>query len=80
MVYLRCRNCGCYLLNSEISKDGYCSDDCAERYRTCTNCGGHYLADMGYGGRYCCPECAVQYKINRYPGAAIKQGLLKELA
>ncbi len=79
MVYLRCRNCGCYLLNSEIREDGYCSDACAERYRTCTNCGGYYLADRGYGGQYCRPECAVQYKMNRYPGAA-QHGILKELA
>jgi hypothetical protein len=80
MVYLRCRNCGCYLLITEISQEGYCCSDCAEQYRTCANCGGHYLADMGYRDRYCCPECAVQYKLSRYPDTAAKRGLLKELA
>ena len=80
MVYLRCRNCGCYLLNSEVTEQGYCSSDCAEQYRTCANCGGYYQADMGYGGQYCCPECAVQYKMNRYTDTASRHGLLKELA
>jgi hypothetical protein len=80
MVYLRCRNCGCYLLDSEVFGDGYCCSDCAEQYRTCANCGGHYQADMGYKGQYCCPDCSVQYKINRYPEAATEHDLLKELA
>ena len=80
MAYLRCRNCGCYLLNSELTVDGYCCSDCAVQYRACANCGGYYQADSGYGGRYCCPECAVQYKMNRYPAAATQHDLVKELA
>jgi hypothetical protein len=80
MVYLRCRNCGCYLPTSEIVGEGYCSSDCAEQYRTCKNCGGYYQADMGYDGQHCCPECAVQYRMNRFPDASTKHDLLKELA
>jgi hypothetical protein len=80
MVYLRCRNCGCYLLSSEVAENGCCSSDCAEQYRACTNCGSYYRADMGYGGKYCCPECAVRYKMNRFPAEAAKHDLLKELA
>jgi hypothetical protein len=80
MVYLRCRNCGCYLLNSEISQEGYCCSDCAVQYRRCINCGGYYLADMGHHGQYCCPECAVQYKMSRYPDTAAIRELVKELA
>ena len=80
MIYLRCRNCGCYLLNSEMTQEGYCCSACAERYRSCANCGGYYQADMGYGGQYCCPECTVQYKMNRYSDTSTKHGLLKELA
>ena len=52
MAYLRCRNCGCYLLNSELTVDGYCCSDCAVQYRACANCGGYYQADSGYGGQY----------------------------
>jgi hypothetical protein len=80
MVYQRCRNCGCYLLNSELGEEGYCCEDCAQQYRTCSNCGRHYPTDMGYEGQYCSPECAVQYKMSRYPAAASNHGLLKELA
>jgi hypothetical protein len=50
------------------------------QYRRCVNCGGYYLADMVHHGQYCCPECAVQYKMSRYPVAAAKHGLVKELA
>jgi hypothetical protein len=80
MVYMRCRNCGCYLINSELIDDGYCSEECAKQYRACINCGAFHPADMVYGGQYCCPECAVQYKMSRYPEAETKRGLLKELA
>ena len=80
MVYLRCRNCGCYLLNSEVLGEGYCCSECARQYRACKNCGGYYQDDSGHSGQYCCPECAVQYKMNRYPEAAGKHDLLKELA
>ena len=80
MVFLRCRNCGCYLLKSDVAEEGYCCSDCAQQYRSCTNCGSYYQADMSFGGQYCCPECAVQYKMNRYPAEASKHDLLKELA
>ena len=80
MVYLRCRNCGSYRLNSEIGQDGYCGSDCAVQYRRCMNCGGYYLADMGHHGQYCCPDCAVQYKMSRYSDTAAKHGLVEELA
>jgi hypothetical protein len=80
MVYLRCRNCGCYLLNSKVVEKGYCCSDCAEQYRTCINCGRYYQADSGYTEQYCCPDCAVQYKMSRYPETAAKHDLLKELA
>jgi hypothetical protein len=80
MVYVRCRNCGCYLITSGISPEGYCGSDCSERYRSCANCGGYYLVGTGYRDRYCCPECAVQYKMSRYPDETARQGLMEELA
>jgi hypothetical protein len=80
MVYLRCRNCGRYLLSSQTVEDGYCCDDCSRQFLSCINCGGYYQADMGYRGGYCGPECAVQYRLSRYPGTTVKHGLRKELA
>lgn len=80
MVYLRCRNCGKFLLNSELSAEGYCSSECAEEYRACANCGSYFQADMGYKGNYCCPDCAVKYKISRFTDTATTHRLVKELA
>ena len=78
MVYLRCRTCGCYLPDSQLTEQGCCSSECADRYRSCVNCGRYYRLDSGYRQQYCCPECAVQYKISRRIETATT--LMKELA
>lgn len=80
MSYLCCRNCGCYLLPSEMTEGGYCSSECAEQYRTCANCGGYFQADMTYGGQYCGPDCAVQYTISRFRDVTPTHRLMEELA
>jgi hypothetical protein len=80
MNYIRCRNCGRYLLPSEATGDGYCSSECAEVYRVCTNCGRYFPAGGGHSQQYCCSECAVQYKMSRFIDTARTNGLMKELA
>ena len=79
MVYLRCRNCGRYLLESE-AVEGYCCRGCAEVYRACTNCGAYFPEGRGHKEQYCCPECAVQYRMSRFIDAPAIRGLTKELA
>jgi len=80
MVFRRCRNCGRYLISTELLEGAYCCRDCAETYRACANCGNYFPSDMGYGERYCSPDCAVQYKLSRFADAAATNGLVKELA
>lgn len=79
MAYLRCRNCGRYLLSVDMIDQGYCCDECAEVFRACTNCGGYFRADMGYGEQYCRPDCAIQYKMSRFVEATTTNKLAEEL-
>jgi hypothetical protein len=79
LVYLRCRNCGRYLLESETI-EGYCSRACAEVYRACTNCGAYFPEGRGHKEQYCRPDCAVQYRMSRFIDVPATGGLTKELA
>jgi hypothetical protein len=80
MAYLRCRNCGRYLLSVDMINQGYCSDECVEVFRACTNCGDYFRADMVYGEQYCRPDCAIQYKMSRFVDTTTTDRLAEELA
>jgi hypothetical protein len=79
LQYIRCRTCGSYLPYHTAVAERYCSEKCADTYRSCTNCGRYYRGEDGFGQETCSRECAVSYKLIRVFGPESVRVLAEEL-
>jgi endogenous inhibitor of DNA gyrase (YacG/DUF329 family) len=60
--FIRCHNCGSYVLEEEAVNDAFCSSMCALRYTRCLNCGKYFIKLDDNMLPVCSKECAVYYK------------------
>jgi hypothetical protein len=67
--YMRCFNCGKFIITEDAYKEKYCSLICSSVYAKCSNCGTFYEAKKGYSENYCSCECSTAHEI---PNSEIK--------
>ncbi|MCF7948946.1 MAG: hypothetical protein K9M94_10215 [Spirochaetia bacterium] len=61
-TYIRCRNCGRYVLQEEAYNHYFCSSNCSQRFVRCKNCGTYFLASDSQYPEFCSKECAYSWE------------------